>query len=285
MNLGKNLKEYRIKCGYTQNEVAEKLNVTPQAVSRWELDAVEPNIDTIKDLAALYKVSVDDLLELKEKEEPKKDEENVKQSNNEVNKSLPVIGECKICHKYIHPGEGVQRSIAKSRGGRELYYVCNECLRKEKIRQQQVRSDKNNSFRLRGYVFGGILSAVIGIIFILLATIGDQSNALIYYSFLAPAMILTFTFVFCVFMRNNFIGDMRLTVASWGAIKFPGIIFSFTFDGIKSLILIKIVFAIIGFVLMLGAIILATGICAVMSFFVFPFSIYWSYTNDAKTEI
>ena len=36
LNLGKNLKNAREKAGYSQNDVAEKLNISRQSVSRWE---------------------------------------------------------------------------------------------------------------------------------------------------------------------------------------------------------------------------------------------------------
>lgn len=36
MDLGKNLKEARKKAGYSQKDVAEKLNISRQAISRWE---------------------------------------------------------------------------------------------------------------------------------------------------------------------------------------------------------------------------------------------------------
>ena len=36
MNIGEVIKEYRIRRNLTQEELATKLNLTPQAVSRWE---------------------------------------------------------------------------------------------------------------------------------------------------------------------------------------------------------------------------------------------------------
>ncbi|MDE7094898.1 MAG: helix-turn-helix domain-containing protein, partial [Anaeroplasmataceae bacterium] len=62
MGIGNNIKEQRVKLGYTQREVAEKLFVTTQAVSRWENNETEPSVDTIKALADLFSVSVEVLL-------------------------------------------------------------------------------------------------------------------------------------------------------------------------------------------------------------------------------
>lgn len=46
----------------SQNEFAEKLSVTRQAVSRWENGETVPNIDTLKLIAKTFDVSVDFLL-------------------------------------------------------------------------------------------------------------------------------------------------------------------------------------------------------------------------------
>lgn len=52
----------RTQHGLSQDEVAEKVYVTRQAVSRWETGETTPNIDTLKLLAALFNVSIDMLL-------------------------------------------------------------------------------------------------------------------------------------------------------------------------------------------------------------------------------
>ena len=60
--LGKRLREERLHCGMTQEQVAEKMNVTAQAVSKWENDQASPDADTLVRLSRLFGASVDDLL-------------------------------------------------------------------------------------------------------------------------------------------------------------------------------------------------------------------------------
>ena len=63
MNLGKNLKEAREKAGYSQSDVAEKLNISRQSVSRWENGWSYPDVENLVILSQMYKISLDDLLE------------------------------------------------------------------------------------------------------------------------------------------------------------------------------------------------------------------------------
>jgi len=56
------LLELRTKKGYSQEEVAEKIFVTRQAVSRWENGDTIPNTETLKLLSKLYDVSINTLL-------------------------------------------------------------------------------------------------------------------------------------------------------------------------------------------------------------------------------
>ena len=73
MNLAEHLKEAREKVGYSQQDVAEKLNVSRQAVSRWENGKTYPDIENLVILSQLYKTSIDDLLENKFTESTKED--------------------------------------------------------------------------------------------------------------------------------------------------------------------------------------------------------------------
>ena len=60
--IGKKISSLRKEKRITQEEIAEKLGVTPQAVSKWENDISYPDILLLPKLAAILDVTVDDLL-------------------------------------------------------------------------------------------------------------------------------------------------------------------------------------------------------------------------------
>ena len=57
-----NIKRFRLAKGWTQEELAEKLNVTRQTISKWEQGINEPNIDTLRNLSETFNVSIDELI-------------------------------------------------------------------------------------------------------------------------------------------------------------------------------------------------------------------------------
>ena len=63
MSLGNKLAEARRAKNLTQEQLAEKLDVTRQAVSRWESDAAYPETDKIVRMARILEVSCDYLLQ------------------------------------------------------------------------------------------------------------------------------------------------------------------------------------------------------------------------------
>lgn len=63
------IKEYRLKYHLTQEQLAEKMNVTRQAVTRWENNTVEPSTENLLLLAKIFDCRVDDLFYDPEKSE------------------------------------------------------------------------------------------------------------------------------------------------------------------------------------------------------------------------
>lgn len=63
MSIGSNIKRYREEYNLTQEQVADKIGVTFQAVSSWERDEYKPDTDKLLHLAELFDVSVSALVE------------------------------------------------------------------------------------------------------------------------------------------------------------------------------------------------------------------------------
>lgn len=63
MSLGNSLFNARKKSGLSQEEVAEKLGVSRQTISKWELDETLPDIQQSKKLSNLYHLTLDELID------------------------------------------------------------------------------------------------------------------------------------------------------------------------------------------------------------------------------
>ena len=69
MKIGLFLKELRNEKGLTQEQLAEKLNVSNRSVSRWETASTLPDISLMIELADYYEVDIKELLEGERKSE------------------------------------------------------------------------------------------------------------------------------------------------------------------------------------------------------------------------
>lgn len=63
MSLGSSMYDARKKSGFSQEEVAEKLGVSRQTISKWEQDETLPDIRQAKKLSTLYKLTLDELVD------------------------------------------------------------------------------------------------------------------------------------------------------------------------------------------------------------------------------
>lgn len=63
MTLGEKIFELRKKCGLSQEQLGEKINVTRQTISNWELGETSPNPEQLKLLSKELNVSIDELLD------------------------------------------------------------------------------------------------------------------------------------------------------------------------------------------------------------------------------
>jgi transcriptional regulator with XRE-family HTH domain len=92
MEIGNRIHDLRIRNDLTQKELADKLNVTPQAVSRWEQNLVEPGLQSLQTLAAIFNISLDEFVDC--------ENENI-----DFNDNRKKIGVCYKCNKAIYEGD------------------------------------------------------------------------------------------------------------------------------------------------------------------------------------
>ena len=63
MTLGQKSKEIRKKFGLSQEQLAEIINVSRQAITKWETDAGLPDTENLKELSRIFEISIDYLLD------------------------------------------------------------------------------------------------------------------------------------------------------------------------------------------------------------------------------
>ena len=70
MELKERLSALRNERGLSQNDLAQAMNVSRQAISRWEVGSVFPSLDNLICLSRFYQVSLDELVGNVKKKEP-----------------------------------------------------------------------------------------------------------------------------------------------------------------------------------------------------------------------
>ncbi|MDD6834108.1 MAG: zinc ribbon domain-containing protein [Solobacterium sp.] len=130
------LLKLRNKAGLSQEELAEKVYVTRQAVSRWETGETLPNTETLKQLSRLYNVSINTLLGSPSKlicqccGMPLEDEIMSKEKDGSINEEY-----CKWCYK---DGNFTYNDMES------LISFCENTMSNETFSKQQVRDYMNN---------------------------------------------------------------------------------------------------------------------------------------------
>ena len=280
MTIGQKLAGYRKLSGMTQQQLGEYLNISAQAISKWEKDLSEPALATLRVLADLYKVSVDDLLN------PESgfsdmgifagnvdDEESAQKES-----AAMVVGFCKNCGISV---------TEENLGARQPKVLCKDCLAKlendKRIAEEQARrkeleykrsieirrninSTKRRAHRRFSFIIATLVALTYAIIMIV-NMVNSFSGAKIPTLLIGSYVI--FSFVSCLFYDCI----VQEVVCDWfdKSLHLPGLIFTFDLDGFIWLIGMKLLFWILGllFGIVTGIIGILLGlICAP---FVFPF--------------
>ena len=95
MKFNEKLIELRRKEGLSQEELGEKLNVTRQTVSKWELGQTTPEMDKLMELSKIFNVSIDELINSSEPQINEttqiEDEPIINSENNKREKNIKTV--------------------------------------------------------------------------------------------------------------------------------------------------------------------------------------------------
>jgi len=136
--------------------------------------------------------------------------------------------------------------------------------------------------RTHSFIWGGLgMLVFIGMGIVNYNSSKDISDLLTF----AGVGVAVFTFISCLILANNFIGDMVGEIFSWGFVRMPGLITTLDLDGLIWLLTVKLLFWILGFILATVCGILAVVLGIIVSVFVYPFAIYKSFKNEGKPKV
>ena len=94
IKIGNRLFKLRKEHGYSQEQLADELNVSRQAISKWERGVASPDTQNLIALAKLYNISLDELLGV------------VSSSNNNIEKEDIEINDVDNQKEFVHIGPG-----------------------------------------------------------------------------------------------------------------------------------------------------------------------------------
>ena len=262
MTLGTNIRKFRNEKDMTQKDLADELHCTPQAVSRWEADEVEPSIDTLKQMATLFGCSMDDLFGLESKKETIIVKEPEVVEKVVYTEAQPVLGVCDGCGKMIKDLKDYFKVDKRVRVGR------GSTVKTEAEERKEFETRRVHSF---------IWPTLLGIIFIVIGIIGfAQGNTNLGIGGIISG-VFGYLLLATLILDNTFVSDVFTSVAGFGFVKMPGVIFSLSFNGIIFLIVTKIILFLISVSIGVFFAIFGTILSALLSVIGYPLALYRNF--------
>lgn len=186
MNCGEKISDLRKKNGMTQDDLGKAMNVSYQAVSKWERDESQPDFETMSKIAKLFNVPLgyfeeNGEIEFVEKEETKATTKTeAKETPEKAEPAANPIGACTVCGKMLKEGEAATCNPK---------IVCKPCAEREKKEQEAAAKKAKEERQLAlqvevdkvvGHGFNS--SLVVSLILALLGYVGLTALAFKYSS-------------------------------------------------------------------------------------------------------
>lgn len=291
MTYGQKITQLRKNANMTQAQLGDALNVSAQAVSKWEHNLAEPDLSTIKKISYIFKISIDDFLDIDHKDgnngenvaEDRPDESGTTEVSEQIvtavenavkQNQIAPIGYCVSCGSIV---------TKENAGIIAPKVLCKKCY-EEKLANNKVLAEKRQKNidakvkdvrkkKRKSIVWGSIVSVIL-LVFNIMAMVSGELNE--YLGFCIPFTIFmvyaAFAFVSEVILDEGPIPEILVWFVT-RPIKLPGIIFTLDLGGLAFLIVAKIGFAILGFLLGVLLFLIGVGIGIIVAPFSYPFTI------------
>lgn len=285
---GQRIADLRKRHNLTQLELGNKLNVTAQAVSKWETGLSEPDIETLKKISIIFNVSIDELLSNevaateRQTEQPEKPEKPKAEEPKKV-----IVAKCERCGKDVAAGEySIALTHHSERFGRSnhnyttQHIFCNDCYRKyqEEERRKKIQQEKENAYSnkdeidtgfRRGTIWG-TLAAIAAVIAVLIT-----GKYVPFSPVLTAILSITAAYGFFAMVFQCFFDGYVLEIFEFFTRSFnlPGFIFSLDIESVALMIATKISLSIIFGLLSAAIFLVGVVVAATCSLFTFPFSL------------
>lgn len=273
MNYGAKIAELRTERKMTQAELGAMLNVTSQAVSKWENGLSEPDMESIRKLCEIFEITFDEFFGADPKTETPA--EPATDTAGGV-----ILAYCDVCDKPLYNPKEFQVTIENG----VQHTTCMDCVpkkaamkREQALKAEESRREARRNYErgeLRGELKKGLLWGILGAVGLALLAL------LITYFGQDSATIIIVATVF-----GAFGGYAIVSQCVWGSsvldvflffvrsFKLPGIIFTLDIEGILFLIFVKVIG---GFLCaLLSAIVFLIGlvVTSVYALIIFPFAL------------
>ena len=284
MNYGQKIAELRKGAQMTQTELGEQLNVTSQAVSKWENGLSEPDLETINKICSLFNVSANEFFgttpaatETAASAAGAAADGNAAQA---VEQKV-IAGYCERCHKPVSAGEYkiISKQIAHRQGKSTTYETlqqvfCKDCAkikeeedRREKERQRQVEKAEKKKELNRGLIWGGV-GAAVALIFSIVFTVQKQDTSAIIGGYIS---VYGFFAMISQIIWGNSVSDVFAFFKR--SFTMPGVIFTLDIDGIIWAICVKILLSILSVILSVLCLIVGLFVTMFYAMILFPFGL------------
>ncbi len=276
MALGENIAKLRKAACMTQADLGKELNISAQAVSKWEKDLSEPDMGTMKKICEIFGVSMDELTGFTSKpvsgdkgesgyrEETKSTKPDIGASA-QATKTSFIYGYCDDCNKPL-TDKSYTVIPAHGHSGQKTY--CKECALKKDYYKKTCEYEEINKNMHRSWIFAS-LAAIAAIVVMIIVGV-TQKNVLlavlggVFVGYAAFAMVAQ------LFWGESVPDCFMFFFRSF---TMPGLIFSLDLDGIIWFICVKLGLMILS--ACLSVLFFGVGLCITLVFaaVAFPFAL------------